>query len=87
MFKLSLGDIGRGLIMAVLGPVAIAIFGVLGAVIAAPHFDVFAIDFVTLFKSLTNTLIVASYSAASGYILKNLLTDANQNFLGIPSKS
>lgn len=87
MFKLTWGDFGRGLVMAVLGPVTVAIFGVLGAVITAPGFDVFTVDFITLFKSLTNTLIVASYSAGSAYLLKNLLTDSNQNFLGISSKT
>ncbi len=87
MFKLTLGDLWRGLIMAVLGPVAIAIFGILGGVITAPNFDVFAVDWILLFKSLTNAFIVASYGGFSGYILKNLLTDNNQNFLGIPTKS
>lgn len=87
MFKLSLGDIWRGLVMAVCGPVAVAIFAVLGAVITAPNFDVFSVAWGVLFHSLTNTLIVAAYSSGSGYILKNLLTDDNQNVLGIPTKS
>ena len=72
--------------MAVLGPIAVALFGILGSVITAPHFDVFTVDFISLFKNLTNAFIVASYSAGSAYLLKNLLTDSNQNFLGIPSK-
>ena len=87
MFKLTKGDVWRGLVMAVLGPVVIAIFGVLNAVITAPGFDVFTVDFISLFKSLTNTFIVAAYSSGSAYILKNLLTDDNQNFLGISAKS
>ncbi len=87
MFKLTLGDLWRGLVMAVLGSVVVAIFGVLGAVITAPGFDVFTVDFISLFKNLTNVFIVASYSSGSAYLLKNLLTDSNQNFLGIPSKS
>lgn len=87
MFTLSWGDIWRGLVMAVLGPVAVAIFGVLNGVILAPGFDVFAVDWVTLFKGLTNAFIVSAYSGFVGYILKNLLTDSNQNFLGIPTKS
>ena len=73
--------------MAVLGPVAVAIFGILGSVITAPGFDVFTVDFIILFKNLTNAFIVASYSAGSAYMLKNLLTDDNQNFLGISSKT
>lgn len=87
MFTLSWGDLWRGIVMAILGPVAVAIFGVLGAVITVPGFDVFSIDFVVLFKNLTNAFIVASYSAGSAYLLKNLLTDKNQNFLGIKSNS
>lgn len=87
MFKLSLGDIARGLVMAVLGAVIIAVSGVLGAIITAPGFDVFAVNFVQLFKDLTNAIIVAAYSSGFGYLLKNLLTDDNQHFLGIPSKS
>lgn len=87
MFKLTWGDLWRGIVMAILGPVAVAIFGVLGAVITVPGFDVFSVDFILLFKNLTNALIVASYSAGSAYILKNLLTDDQQNFLGIETKS
>lgn len=87
MFKLSLGDIWRGIVMAILGPVAVAIFGVLGAVINTPSFDVFSVDFIKVLKDLTNAMIVASYGAGSAYILKNLLTDDKRNFLGIQTKS
>ena len=87
MFKLTWGDIWRGLVMAILGPVAVAAFSVLGAVVTVPGFDVFSLDFVVLFKNLANALIVASYSAGSAYILKNLLTDKDQNFLGIKTKN
>jgi len=73
--------------MAILGPVAVALFGVAGAVITAPGFDVFSVDYVKLFKDLTNALVVASYGASSAYILKNLLTDDNKNFLGIQTES
>jgi len=87
MFKLTWGDVWRGLVMAVLGPVAIAILGVVGAIVTAPGFDVFSVDFIQLFKDLTNTFIVAAYGAGSAYLLKNLLTDDNQNFLGIETRS
>ena len=82
MFKLSLGDLWRGLVMAIIAPVSIAILGVFSRIITS-DFDVFSLDFVALFKELTNVFIIASYSAGSGYILKNLLTDDDQNFLGI----
>ena len=87
MFKLSVGDLLRGLVMAVLGAVMVAVFAVLGAVINTPGFDVFTVDFIQLFKDLTNALIVAAYSSGSAYLLKNLLTDDEQRFLGIGSSA
>jgi hypothetical protein len=87
MFKLSLGDLWRGLVMAVFGAGSVAVLGVVGAVVMEPGFDVFTTDFASLLKSLTNAMIVASYSSGSSYLLKNLLTDDRQNFLGIPTKS
>jgi len=86
MFKLSLGDLFRGLVMAIIAPVTIAILGVFSQVITS-DFDVFSLDFIKLFKELTNVFIIASYSAGSSYILKNLLTDDEDNFLGIKTKS
>lgn len=87
MFKLTLGDLWRGLVMAILGSVAVAVMGVLGALVNAPDFDIFSTDFITLFKDLTNAMIVASYSSGSAYILKNFLTDDDQNFLGIRTET
>lgn len=87
MFRLSLGDLWRGMMMAVIAPLSIAVFGVLGAVILVPDFDVFSVDFVQLLRDLTNVFIVSSYSAGSSYLIKNLLTDENQNFLGIETRS
>jgi hypothetical protein len=86
MFKLKLGDLWRGLVMAILAPVTIAILGVFGSVITS-DFDVFSLDFIKLFKELTNVFIIASYSAGSTYLLKNLITDDNGDILGIKTKS
>lgn len=83
MFKLSLGDWGRGIIVAILAPAFIAVTSVLGAIINAPGFDAWSVDYGALFHSLTNTLIVSSYGAGVGYILKNLLTNDEGKFLGI----
>ena len=49
--------------------------------------NVVSTDWITVFKSLTNAFFVSAYGGFSGYILKNLLTDSNGNFLGIPTKS
>lgn len=83
MFKLSLGDFGRGLIIAILSPAIVALLSVLGAIINTPGFDAWAVDYGTLFHNLTNTLIVASYGAGVGYITKNLLTNDEGKFLGL----
>jgi hypothetical protein len=87
MFKISLGDLWRGAVVAVLGPVVVAVISVVGAVINAPGFDVFSVDYMLLLRDLTNTLIVVGFGSGSGYILKNLLTDKDQNFLGLKTKS
>lgn len=86
MFKLSLGDLWRGLVMAMLGAVTVSVLGVFSRVITA-DFDVFSLDFIALLKELTNVIIVASYSSGSAYLLKNLFTNDNGDFLGIPTKS
>lgn len=86
MFKLTLGDLWRGLVMAVLGAVTIAVLGVFSRVITS-DFDVFSLDFIALLKELTNQIIIASYSSGSAYLLKNLFTNDDGNFLGIDVKS
>lgn len=83
MFKLSLGDVGRGLLVAILAPLFVGVTTVLGAIINAPGFDVRAVEYGELFFSLINTSIVVSYGAGVGYILKNLLTNDEGKFLGI----
>lgn len=87
MFKLSLGDLWRGLVMAVFGAGSVAVLGTVGAVVLDPAFDLFTTDFAALLKSLANSMVVASWSAGSSYLLKNLLTDDRQNFLGIKTRS
>lgn len=83
MFTLSWGDWGKGIIVAILAPAFVAITSVLGAIINAPGFDAWAVDYGALFHNLTNTLIVSSYGAGVGYILKNLLTTDEGKFLGL----
>lgn len=73
--------------MAILVPVTIAILAVLNRIVTDPAFDVFSLDFIALFKELTNVFIIAAYSGFSSYLMKNLLTDDNRNFLGIDVKS
>jgi hypothetical protein len=87
MFRITLGDLWRSLVMAVAAPVGVAILAVAGTVITAPGFDAFSVDYIQLFKDITNAMIVAAYGGMSGYLLKNFLTDKDQNFLGIKTKN
>ena len=86
LFQISIGDVWRGLIMAIMAPLAVSIFAVVGAIINAPGFDVFSVDWALVGRNLANVIVVTSYGAASGYILKNLLTDNQGNVLAIGSK-
>lgn len=83
LFKISLSDIGRGLAVAVLGPLFVAVCAALGSIILAPNFDVFAVNWAALGHSLVNISIVASYGGFSGYISKQLITSSQGNILGV----
>lgn len=76
MFKLSLGDFGRGLIVAILSPVVVAITAVLSTIIVS-GFDVFGVDWTSLGKSLINVSIIAAYGGLVGYLGKNFFTGEN----------
>lgn len=83
MFKISLGDVGRGLIVAIAAPLFVTVSAVLGAVINAPGFDAWAVDYHMLFHSLVNTSVVASYGGFTGYIVKNFFTSSQGNLFGV----
>lgn len=83
MFKINLGDVGCGLIMAVTAPLFVAITVLLGAIISAPGFDAWAVDYHALFHNLVNVSIVASYGGFVGYIGKNFFTSEQGNVLGV----
>lgn len=74
MFTINLGDLGRGLVVAVLTGVWVSIAGlfVLG-------FDVFTADWITVGKVAVN----GGFFAFVGYINKNLLTASNGKVFGI----
>lgn len=83
MFTLKLRDFAIGLLMAILAPAFVAVTAVLGAVINAPGFDAWSVDYGTLFHNLVNTLIVVSYGSGVTYVLKNFLTADNGKVLGV----
>lgn len=86
LFKISLGDVGRGLLVAVLGPLFISILAALSSIILAPGFDVALVNWSGLFHDLINISIVSSYTGFAGYISKQLITDDQGNILGIGSE-
>lgn len=73
MFKLSLGDVGRGLVVAVLA----SVFVYLLAVLNAPGFSFVAINY----AEIARITLVSGIS----YLAKNLLTDSQGNLLTIGS--
>lgn len=83
MFKLSLRDVGLGLIVATAAPLFLALTAILGAVINAPGFDAWSVDYGALFHSLVNSAIVSSYGGFTGYIVKNFFTSGQGNLFGI----
>lgn len=86
MFKLGWSDVTRGLTVAILAPLVTSILSILGAIILAPGFDVFSVDWNTLGHTLANSAIVSSYGGFAGYISKQFLSDNQGNVLGIGSR-
>lgn len=83
LFTLQWKDVLLGLVVAVASPLAMAVFSVIGAVVTAPGFDAWSVDYGILFHNLVNISIVVSYSSFTGYIIKNFLTTDSGKFLGI----
>lgn len=50
----------------------------LGGFILVPGFDLFTADWVSIIKSTVNTAVIATFS----YLLKNMFTTSNGQFLG-----
>lgn len=73
IFKLSLGDVGRGVIVAIAASVAVYLLAVLNA----PGFDFSTINFAEIAR--------IALSSGIGYLVKNLLTDNQGNILSIGS--
>lgn len=72
--NLSLGDFGRGLVMAVLGGLALPIL----AAIQTPGFDVFQADW----KVIGILAINGAVAAFASYIIKNTFSTSDGKFLG-----
>lgn len=74
MFTLKLGDIFRGLVVAILTGAFIAILGIIGA----EDFDVFVADWYAIGKTMVN----GGFAAFVGYLVKNLITDNSGRIMG-----
>jgi len=85
MFKISWGDLGRGLVVAVAAPLVTSVIGVLSTIVFSSGFDAFAVDWPALGKLLVNSSIVSAYGGFAGYITKQLITDNQGNIFGIGS--
>ena len=83
MFTLNKSDFVNGLVMAFTSAVFVALTAVLGAVIMAPNFDVFTVEWVRVGRSLVNAEIIAVYGAVTGYLMKNLFTNNQGSFMGV----
>jgi len=81
-----LSDLINGIVVAVLGPVFLAATVVLGAIINAPGFDVFMVDWRTLGHTLLNVSIITSYSGLTGYLTKNFFSNQGSFANITPSK-
>ena len=74
MFTLNIGDIARGLAVAILTGAFLASVAIVGA----HDFDVFTADWLEIGKTAVN----GGFAAFVGYILKNLITDKSGKILG-----
>ena len=74
MFKLGINDVLKGIIVAVLSAIIIAI----GGVVMTAGFDAFNTDWLAVGQNAINTGIVALVA----YLVKNLLTTNSGKVLG-----
>lgn len=71
MFKISLGDVGRGLVVAVLA----SVFVYLLAILNAPGFSFLTIDYAEIAR--------ISLASGIGYLAKQLMTSDQGNLLTV----
>lgn len=74
--RLSLGDFGRGLVMAVLGGILLPV----SAIIQTPGFNFAAANWHAILSLGLNGAVVAFV----GYLIKNLATNKEGHIAGVP---
>lgn len=81
MYSLNLQDLGRGLVTAVAGGVALAVLAVLGNVFGA-GFDAWSVDWVKVFHDVINAAVMGAEGGFVGYLSKNFFTASNGKVFG-----
>lgn len=74
LFKVSLNDVMKGIIVAVISAIIIAI----GGVVMTPNFNAFATDWLVVGQNMINIGIISMVS----YLIKQLLTTNDGVVLG-----
>ncbi len=72
--RLNSEDFKKGLIVAVLGGITLPVL----AMLQAPGFDIFHANW----SALLNLALNGAIAAGASYLVKNLFTDSNGDFLG-----
>ncbi len=74
IFRINIGDVGRGIVVAVFA----AVLAKLAAVVNVPGFQFASFDY--------TSLIGVAISACVGYLSKNFFTSEQGNLLGLADK-
>lgn len=82
MFRLNLTDLVKGLVSAVGAAAVLAGWQVVGAVIGAPDFNAFSVDWVLVGQNAINAAIIGAQGGFSGYLAKNFFTNSEGKLFG-----
>lgn len=75
-------DFARGLAVAVGGAVLVSAMTIVGGIINTQGFDLWLVDWGSVWHMVANTSVVSGFGAFSGYIIKNLFSDASGKLFG-----
>lgn len=73
--QLTQSDWIRGLVTAIIAGLALGVGTVMHGTITAPGFDLFAIDWNTVWHNAVNAALIGAEGGFVGYIGKNLMTN------------
>lgn len=83
IFKLGQNDLVKGLFTAVFGAVLTSVLVVLGGIINTQGFDLWLVDWGTVWHMVANVSVVSGFGAFTGYIFKNFVSDKNGAVFGV----